>query len=66
MYQQFINEHRADQYQQDCRRVAATERALRAGRQQAATETARFLPPRPALVWLMVAVRRGLAVAAGK
>jgi hypothetical protein len=63
MYQQFINEHRANQYQQDCRRAAATARALRADRQPVATETAPPLSPRPARAWLIVAMRRVLAAA---
>ena len=58
MYQQFINENRAHQYQQDCLREAATERALGTGRHQLAPETAHPLSPRPALAWLMFAVRR--------
>lgn len=67
MYQQFIIENRADQYQQDCWRAAASERGLRAGRHQVATETAHPLPHRPALAWLTFAVRRVLIVApAGK
>jgi hypothetical protein len=67
MYQQLITENRAHQYQQDCRRQAATERALRAGRPQVATETAQPPPPQPALVKIIFAVRRVLIVApAGK
>jgi hypothetical protein len=67
MYQHFINENRADQYQQDCRRQAATERALRAAHHQVAPEMAHPLPPWPALAWLTFAVRRVAAVApAGK
>ena len=33
MYQQYLNEDRAAQYQQQCEQEAATERSLRASRQ---------------------------------
>ena len=67
MYQQSIIENRTDQYQQDCRRQATTERALRADRHQVATEASHLLPPRPALAKIIFAVRRVLIVApAGK
>ena len=63
MYQHFINENRAHQYQQDCLREAATERALRTGRQRVDNGPGRALPHRPSLAWLIIVVRRVLAVA---
>ena len=60
MYQQFINGNRTNQYQQDCRREAATERALRAGGQPVDNGSGRAasLAPirvRPALAWFIIA-----------
>ncbi|HET7079804.1 MAG TPA: hypothetical protein VFM49_20410 [Chloroflexia bacterium] len=63
MYQQFINENRTHQYQQDCQRVAATERALQPGHQAVATATAPPRSPRPARAWIIAAMRNVLAPA---
>jgi hypothetical protein len=67
MYQQFINGDRTNQYQQECRREAATERALRAGGQPVGKGPGRVplpWPPirlRPALAWFIIAAHRALA-----
>jgi hypothetical protein len=66
MYQQFINEHRANQYQQDCRRAAATERTLRAGRQPVNNVSGHVLLPwpwmrvRPVFAWFIIAAHHAL------
>jgi len=72
MYQHFINVERANQYQQDCLREAATERRLRTGGQPVDNGLGGALlswPPtrvRPALAWFIIAAHRALAAGAAE